>query len=101
MILLDANILMYAASVEHLHEAPSLALLESMAAGHARWGPDGAAQSTDTPIFLELTPDHPVQDVTGTSKATSPRSRRSKWRRLKVARRDAPAFFAQAAMWAS
>ena len=33
MILLDANILMYAAGVDHPHKAPSLAVLERVATG--------------------------------------------------------------------
>lgn len=40
MILLDANILMYAAGAEHPHKAPSLALLERVATGDIEVGAD-------------------------------------------------------------
>lgn len=40
MILLDANILMYAAGAEHPHKAPSLALLERVAMGAVDAGAD-------------------------------------------------------------
>lgn len=40
MILLDANILMYAAGAEHPHKAPSLALLECVATGRVDAGAD-------------------------------------------------------------
>ncbi len=40
MILLDANILMYAAGAEHPHKAPSLALLERVATGGIDAGAD-------------------------------------------------------------
>lgn len=40
MILLDANILMYAAGVEHPHKAQSLALLERVATGSLEVGAD-------------------------------------------------------------
>lgn len=40
MILLDANILTYAAGAEHPHKAPSLALLERVASGTVDAGAD-------------------------------------------------------------
>lgn len=40
MILLDANILMYAAGAEHPHKAPSLALLQRVASGAVDAGAD-------------------------------------------------------------
>lgn len=40
MILLDANILMYAAGAEHPFKAPSLALLERVATGRVEAGAD-------------------------------------------------------------
>lgn len=40
MILLDANILMYAAGAEHPNKAPSLALLERVARGEVEAGAD-------------------------------------------------------------
>lgn len=40
MILLDANVLMYAAGAAHAHKAPSLALLERVARGELEAGAD-------------------------------------------------------------
>ncbi|HJN75854.1 MAG TPA: type II toxin-antitoxin system VapC family toxin [Myxococcota bacterium] len=40
MILLDANIIMYAAGAEHPNKAPSLELLERVARGHVDAGAD-------------------------------------------------------------